>query len=172
MSFMFNPYPYDDPNAINHVSISPDIRESVTRDTGATARRVLKDAQKIIAEKGRCVLGIDGYVSAPIDRFRGMVELLGAAEGVTVRCISAAGLYLPEEELHDKLLPYLPEDRETDPPLLYGRLYDKGIEGLMDPEKIEQTAKSLRNFSESSKGLLLLWGSGALIDAVRPAAVY
>lgn len=168
MSFMFNPYPYDDPNAINHVSLSHDMREAVTGDTASTARRVLRDAQKIMAEKGRSILGIDGYVSAPMDRFRGMVELLGVAEGVTVRCVSTAGLYLPEKTLHDKLLPYLPEDRETDPPLLYGRLYNDGLEGLMDWGKIAETAASIEEFARSGEGLLILWGNGALIDALLP----
>ncbi len=168
MSYMFNPYPYDDPNAINRVPLSAGLRKSITTDTAATARRMLEDAKKIIAEKGRCALGIDGYASAPLDRFRGLIELLGITEGVAVRCASTAGLYLSEEVLHDKLLPYLPEDRETDPPLLYGRLYKEGLEGLMNPKKIDAMTAELREFNQSGQGLLIVFGNGALINALLP----
>lgn len=167
MSFMFNPYPYDDPNALNFVRCPEDVRKNLTLDSTSTARKILGDVRKIIDGRGRCVLGIDGYISAPMDRFRGLVELLAVQEGLKVECVCTDTLYMEPEKLHDKLLKYLPEDREVDPPLLYGRLYKEGMEGLMEPEKIQNAVKRLEEFRECGDGLLILYGNGALIDALR-----
>ncbi len=169
MSFMFNPYPYDDPNAYNTVSCPDALRGCLTLDSLSTAKRILKDIQKTIAEKGRCVLGIDGYISAPMDRFRGLVNLLAVQEGLEVSCLSTDPLYMESGALHDKLLKYLPEDRETDPPLLYGRLYKEGLEGLMDAQKIDALKQQIEDFRATGSGLLIVYGNGALIDALRPS---
>ena len=168
MSFMFNPYPYDDPDAINHVPYSQALREAISTDTTASAKRILRDAAAIIKEKGRCIIGLDGYISAPLDRFRGLLSLLTFQAGMEAQSLSTEALYLDSKTLHDKLLHYLPEDRETDPPLLYGRLYHDGLEGLMDTEKIAAMASKIEAFSKNGKGLLIIWGNGALLDAFRP----
>ena len=38
MSFMFNPYPYDDPNAINHICFADEKKKQVTANSLATAK--------------------------------------------------------------------------------------------------------------------------------------
>ena len=118
MSFMFNPYPYDDPNAINSVPFSKELRAAVKTDSVSSAKRILKDAAGQVQRDGRCIIGLDGYISAPRDQFRGLLSLLAVQLGMEVQSLSTESLYLDSETLHQKLLHYLPEDRETDPPLL------------------------------------------------------
>ena len=168
MSFMFNPYPYDDPNAINSVPFSKELRAAVKTDSVSSAKRILKDAAGQVQRDGRCIIGLDGYISAPLDQFRGLLSLLAVQLGMEVQSLSTESLYLDSETLHQKLLHYLPEDRETDPPLLYGRLYHDGLEGLMSSEKIAAFTARLENFSKKGTGLLIVWGNGALLDAFRP----
>ena len=60
------------------------------------------------------------------------------------------------------LLPYLPEDREEDPVLLYGRRYKGGYEGLQDGRRV-QALKELLGREKS----VLVYGRGALVSALR-----
>jgi hypothetical protein len=39
MSFMYNPYPYDDPDAINRIQVEPEIRDAIL--TGAAAAAIV-----------------------------------------------------------------------------------------------------------------------------------
>lgn len=172
MSFMFNPYPYDDPNAVNAVCVPKELRSAIMPDSVSSARRILNDAQAFLKRDGRCIIGLDGYISAPLEQFSGLLSLLAVQAGTEVRSLCTDSLYLPAEELHQKLLHYLPEDRQTDPPLLYGRLYHEGLEGLMDAKKIEALAGQIRDFAQSGSGILIVWGNGALLDPFRgPCAI-
>ncbi|HCM11754.1 MAG TPA: phosphoheptose isomerase, partial [Lachnospiraceae bacterium] len=65
------------------------------------------------------------------------------------------------------MLPYLPEDREEDPVLLYGRLYDKDYESLMSKEKKEQILRQLKDFKKNGHGALIFYGNAALMDSFR-----
>ena len=55
MSFMLNPYPYDDPKAVNHIPMAEDFCSAVTQTTLDTAKKLVADASAVIAEKGKCV---------------------------------------------------------------------------------------------------------------------
>ena len=43
MSFMYNPYPYDDPRAINKPVLAPQTIESVTAGTPQAAARLARE---------------------------------------------------------------------------------------------------------------------------------
>ena len=171
MSFMFNPYPYDDPTAVNHITIDPGIRRTITNDSNESAKRILSRVQEILAGKSSCIIGIDGYISAPFEQFTGLISMQCAQNGLTVRTLSASKLYLESGELHQKLLSYLPEDRETDPVLLFGSLYEGGYEGLMEERNIQEMAKEIKEFAggkTAAPDVLIIYGNGSLIDALRP----
>ena len=50
MSFMFNPHPYDDPKAVNHICVSQDFCSSITQSTPENAKK-LADQMKAILEQ-------------------------------------------------------------------------------------------------------------------------
>lgn len=168
MSFMFNPYPYDDPKAVNHISMDEDFRSSVTQTTPDTAKKLIGEAAEVIARRQRCILVIDGFISAPFTQLTGQLSIQAALKAIPVTTFSTEELWLDSDVLHQKLLPYLPEDRQTDPVLLYGRLYKDGLLGLMDPARVAAAVKRLKDFAESGEGLLVFYGNGALISQFWP----
>lgn len=168
MSFMFNPYPYDDPRAVNHITMSESFCCSVTQTTPDTAKKLIADVISIIEKNNRCVLAIDGFISAPFAQLVGQISIQASLKGIPVTTFSTENLWLDSDVLHDKLLHYLPEDREKDPVLLFGRLYDEGMQGLMDVSRLEKAEKELQDFKENGNGLFILYGNGALISEFRP----
>ena len=106
MSFMFHPYPYSDPQAVNDVSgqgVSP-VRglHAVTRSISA----LLREGKRV---------GLDVYPGADYLSLVNVVRNLCAEEAVDF--IDASGLLKSPEYIDALTLPYLPEDRTADPVL-------------------------------------------------------
>ncbi|MDW7658253.1 MAG: phosphoheptose isomerase, partial [Bacillota bacterium] len=128
MSFMFSPYPYDDLAAINRIAVPDRLVSEITCSTQETCDRLAAHIDKQIGETGRITIGIEPYLSAPVDT---LTEKLAQAcyklgHSVTIR--GTESLFIDSTILEQKLHPYLPEDRETDPVLLFGSLFDGGYE--------------------------------------------
>lgn len=168
MSFMFNPYPYDDPNAVNHIHFGAALRGTIMKNTNESVRALMDVIGQKLSSAPRCILGIDGYISAPMARFTELLARRCAQEKIPFTALSTESLFLESELLNKKLLQYLPEDRETDPVLIYGALYHEGYEGLMDASAISSLATQIKAFSKTGTGILIVHGNGTLIDALRP----
>lgn len=150
MSFMFNPFPYDDTSAVNRISIDGiDLAEA---QNGNAA--VAKKLNAVISEGG--VVGIDGYTTAPFDTIVGLIS---------EKClfINTAELFRPADELRRLFADNLPEDRVKDPVLLYGKLFLEGFSGLFDPERVAAAIETVR----ASRLPVVIYGYGALSDAFR-----
>lgn len=167
MSFMFNPYPYDDPNAVNRIRFDQALKDTITGDSLSTAKSLAGCVLEQLSSSSRCILGVDGYISAPMRQFVGLVSLQLAQSGVTPRILTTESLLLDSDALYNRLLPYLPEDRETDPVLLYGSLYEEGYESLMRASEIEKLSAILNDFAKNGEGVLIVYGYGALIASLR-----
>lgn len=167
MSFMFNPHPYDDPNAVNSIQLDDTLCDTITTDSLSSAKKLVGQVLKMINNNAGLVIGIDGYITAPIEKLAGLVSLQLTQNGVKCQSVSTKSLLLDSVTLKEKLLPYLPEDRETDPVLLYGSLYKGGYESLMRSDEIIRLGELIREFSISGKGVLIVYGYGALIKALR-----
>lgn len=154
MSFMFHPHPYKDPEAVNPVDPGPDILDHLVEGLIPIAKAIAARVQS-----GTRRIGIDGYPGAQFDTFRRAVSQYA---GVPIRWIETEALCLPPEALEKKLLPYLPEDREIDPALLYGRLYQEGYGGLLDSKRVEEVKAAL-----TAKAAMVVIGPGALCPALR-----
>lgn len=167
MSFMYNPYPYDDSKAVNQIDVASAVRDTVVSGAVASAKVLAKDIAAIINEKGRCIIAIDGYISAPIDLLAHLTirEIMG--KNISISTLHTKNLFKKEEVLKKELLHFLPEDPEDDPTLLYGRLFPGGYEDLMEAEKVKAFEKQLSDFSANGEGALLLYGNGSLIQQLR-----
>ena len=113
MSFMFHPYPYVDPAAVNPVELPEDFENQLSEGVIATAARLMG-----LIEKGARKIGVDGYPGAPIETLVNC--MVQKAWGRSLKFVNAAALLKAPEEISALLKPYLPEDRESDPVLLYG----------------------------------------------------
>lgn len=154
MSFMFNPFPYNDPNAVNNL----------TNDGSVHTDRIARGTAQLAAVfadlcQGNRVLAIDGYTTAPFDALIGLLP-------ADCELISVAGIYKSAAELKALLADYLPEDREKDPVLLYGRLFKEGYRGLFDEKKLAALQKRLAE----KHGTVVLYGNGALTEELYDLA--
>ncbi len=165
MSFMYNPYPYDDPDAVNPIQVDPLVRSNVLTGADKAAKALAGKAKEIVSSQKRCVIAIDGYISSPMALLATQTARALLSAGAGVQLADSRTLYKEESKLKEQLLSYLPEDRETDPPLLYGRLYSGGYETLMDESKVIGLQKALEAFRQSGSGVFILHGNGCLADA-------
>lgn len=167
MSFMFNPYPYDDPDAVNHIAMGDEFLDSVTQSTAETAKKLVNELCAVLERRPNCILAIDGFISAPFLPLAGQISIQASLKGIPVTTRSTEELWLAEPRLRKMLHRYLPTDTSADPPLLYGRLYRGGLTGLMDPQAAQDLAQSLKAFRTGGAGLLILYGNGALSEPFR-----
>lgn len=80
MSFMYNPFPYDDPKPVNRPELSVKTKESITAGTAAVAKKLAAElAEK--AKKSNIAIGLDGYTTAQWQLFLNLLnrelEVLG-----------------------------------------------------------------------------------------------
>ena len=155
MSFMYNPFPYDDPKPVNR----PALAEGTIRDiTGGGTPAVAKRFAAAIADRlkavqaglvpsdstdvaGDCrealIIGFDGYTTAKWDLFLNLLNREFELLGIDFETIDAqAAIYKSGKEIDDIIDPLLIWDKKIDPTLLYGKIWHGGYEGLMDPEKV------------------------------------
>ena len=146
---MFNPYPYDDPRAVNRIRNDGSVDLHRTGSGNEEVAAILSKERK-----PGTVIGIDGYATAPIDA---VAELFGE----DTERIPVSSLYKSAGELRALFADYLPEDREKDPVLLYGKLFRDGYPGLFDGRKLAEVREKLK-----SKGgkIIVLYGNGALSE--------
>ncbi len=158
MSFMFHPYPYADPNAVNVIEAPLSVRESLVSGVLGTAKKLTA----MIAE-GKTRIGIDHYPGAHVENLINcMVQQLYEKK---VLFVDAACLLKSAEEITAMLKPYLPEDRSVDPVLLYGVRYMDGYAGLQDAEKVA----ALKEKIAQSEIPVVVYGRGALAEALWDA---
>lgn len=146
MTFAYRPIPFDDPVAVNPVSAELTIQSSLTAALGGNVAG------------GRMVL-LDGIATA---RFSEIVALLDP-RGVDWNVIDVTSLYRAPEALASLFAPYLPMDREQDPELIFGKLFDQQYDALLDPEKVQAIVES----ASSSVRPTLVYGLGSASDLLR-----
>lgn len=66
MSFMFNPYPYDDPNAFNVLDPSGLTLSELVEGSGASAAAEAAKAAGALKRAESWVIAVDGYSTAPL----------------------------------------------------------------------------------------------------------
>ncbi|MBO4411517.1 MAG: class I mannose-6-phosphate isomerase [Lachnospiraceae bacterium] len=155
MSFMFNPFPYNDPNAVNRIENDGSV------DLGRTASGNAQVAAVLSKEvRPGHVIAIDGYATVP---FGAVIGLLPK----TCEFISVTSIYKSAEELRTLFAEYLPEDREKDPVLLYGKIFKDGYEGIFDAAKLAALRETLKN---KDGKCIVLYGNGALTESLRDLA--
>lgn len=151
MSFMFHPYPYLDPRAVNPVHCA-----GAKRAVSGTLEVAKAIAREIKAGKRR--VAVDGYAGAPFETLRhALTQQLG---GEAVRIIDARTLL--RDDLETVIAPCLPTDREIDPVLLYGVRYEGGYAGLQSADHIAALLALLQE-----GGICIVIGQGALAPALQ-----
>ena len=103
MSFMFNPYPYDDPNAFNVLDPSGLPLSELVEGSGASAAAEAAKAAGALKRAEGWVIAVDGYSTAPLDTFRNLLEQQLALLGIPVTVMAVEELWQEEETLSERL---------------------------------------------------------------------
>ena len=93
MSFMFNPYPYDDPNAFNVLDPSGLPLSELVEGSGASAAAEAAKAAGALKRAEGWVIAVDGYSTAPLDTFRNLLEQQLALLGIPVTVMAVEELW-------------------------------------------------------------------------------
>ena len=120
MSFMYNPYPFDDPRAINRPVLETKTKAAVTVGTLKAAVRLATElAAQLAAEPQKnIILGWEGYTTTDFTRILNLLTQQLKLRGVEVEQYNFAQVLKSEEEINAMIDPQLCWDREKDPTLL------------------------------------------------------
>jgi len=168
MSFMYNPFDYDDPNAINKPILGEEVIDSVISGIKESALHI----SKLLIEKANStnvVIAMDGYISAQWDQTVNLISQNLKLNGIKVRTDNFVGTFKTSEQLNEELSPYLEVDSEIDPVPLFGKLFDGSYEDLLDKRRVDGLKKKLTDvkFAKSSGEVLIIYGCGCTIKSLR-----
>ena len=122
MSFMYNPYPYDDPRAVNRPALAKKTVEAVVGGTPKAAAALAADVMgRLKAAPGKnVVVAFDGYATADWTRMVNLLSQQLIGQGIDVEAFPFAEVFKSEQEIADIIDPNLEWDTTKDPSLLFG----------------------------------------------------
>ena len=153
MSFMFKPYRFTDPEALNRPEIPSEISNRVIMGNEAVARELVRKTPT------HHVLFLDGYIGA---QFGNLCGRIAEEAGKNVRFIDISGSYKSSSELDAMLAESLPEDRAVDPVLLFGKSVHREITSLFDAEKLDAMRREIEE-GKRSDSLTVVCGCGSAL---------
>lgn len=169
MSFMFNPHPYDDPNAVNRPDISKEVSDTIIGGTKESAGQITNlIIDKLEAGNSNIVLALDGYVGAQFEQTVNLISQNLKLKSIGVNAFDFSHVLKAGDQLDDELATYLEEDREKDPVLLFGKLFTGSYVDLFDGEKMTSFENGLKDWkSSATKEVYIVYGLGCAIQRFR-----
>ena len=168
MSFMYNPFPFDDPKPVNRPELSKKTVDAVV--AGGTPLVAKRFAAPVIdkARESNQIVAFDGYATADWKQFLNLVARECKAAGVDFVSIDQnAECFKSGKEIDDMIDPLLIWDTEIDPTLLYGKIYKGGYEGILDEEKAKAFEEKVAGMRNGSGKVVAVYGYGCLIPRFR-----
>ena len=100
MSFMYNPFPFDDPKPVNRPALKPETLAAVAGGgTPAVAKKFAAMAAARAAE-GSVVIAFDGYTTAQWDLFLNLLNREFLLLGVPFETVDAAAVFKDGKEVN------------------------------------------------------------------------
>lgn len=169
MSFMYNPFPFDDPKPVNRPELSEKTISSIT--DGGTPTVAKKFAAPVI-EKARTenqIIAFDGYTTSDWTVFINLLARECAAAGIEFESVDAnAECFKSGKEIDAMIDPLLIWDKKIDPTLLYGKIYKGGYEGMLDEQKTQAFEEKVSTLKNGAGKVIAVYGYGTLIPRFRP----
>ena len=167
MSFMYNPFPFDDPRPVNRPELSEKTVKSII--SGGN-QNVVKKFVATLADrtaKEGVVVALDGYTTANWTVFVNLIARECCLLGLGFEAIDANAATLKSGKEIDAIIdPLLIWDTKIDPTLLYGKVYKGGYQGLMDEARTEAFKKAVPASRQAGK-ISVVYGYGSLIPELR-----
>ncbi len=168
MSFMYNPFPFDDPKPVNRPELSKKTIDAVV--SGGTPAVAKKFAASVIesARESNRILAFDGYTTVDWKLFLNLVARECRIAGVEFVSIDQnKECFKSGEEIDNMIDPLLIWDTKIDPTLLYGKIYKGGYEGLLDEVKTKKFEENVMSLKEGKGKVVAVYGYGCLIPRFR-----
>ena len=172
MSFMLNPYPYDDPTAVNRPKLTEETIQSIISGTKESAGYLsdlfIEKLKK--SQKKNIIIALEGYISAEFEQSVNLISQNLGLKSIPIFTYNVAELFKPSAQLDEELVENLPTDKVKDPVLLYGKLFAGHYEDLMDADKLkafENKLKALKTEPVDGVRVILVFGCGCTIKALR-----
>lgn len=167
MSFMYNPFSFDDPRPVNRPELSEKTVKSII--SGGNQNVVKKFVATLAdrAAKEGVVVALDGYTTANWTVFVNLIARECCLLGLGFEAIDANAATLKSGKEIDAIIdPLLIWDTKIDPTLLYGKVYKGGYQGLMDEACTEAFKKAVPASRQAGK-ISVVYGYGSLIPELR-----
>lgn len=167
MSFMYNPFPFDDPKPINRPKLSEKtINSVVAGGTPNVAKKFMADIAEKVKSEG-VIVGIDGYTTANWKQFVDLLARECIISNFEFEAVdSMEAILKPGKEIDEMIDSRLIWDTKIDPTLLYGKLYHGGYIGLFDEAKVADFQKAVPAKKTAGK-LVVVTGYGCMIPELR-----
>jgi mannose-6-phosphate isomerase len=148
MGFSYKPVRFDDLTAINIVGPIP----GITASYDEIARSLAKNLPEGL-------ILLDGF---PTANFSALLEYLCRVKPGIIT-IDVSRFHRSSGEIQELLKPYLPQDRDLDPELIFGRLFDRDFQPFFDLEKVGSFLNGLVDGQ-----MIILYGLGSACELFRP----
>ncbi|MFA5447562.1 MAG: class I mannose-6-phosphate isomerase [Sphaerochaeta sp.] len=151
MSFMFNPYPYDDFSAVNAPLNLDASAIGIVEGNQEVAKHIGSHVIVLSRSRTQVVLCIDGYATASfLDFVRRVGRYIMQNSSLEVELISIERIYKASHILDELFAEYLPNNLEEDPILLFGRLMDKDETIFFDTQALKKLKNELSQSKENT----------------------
>lgn len=170
MSFMYNPYPYDDPRPVNRPQLSEETVNAIVSGSLNCAKALASQILEMREAQGNknIIVALDGYTTSDWTEMLNLLSQQLSAKGILIEQKDYLDNLKSEEEINGMIDTLLEWDREKDPTLLYGKIFKGGYQAILDPEKIEAFRNELSAAKEQHEGrVIVVYGSGTLIPENR-----
>lgn len=169
MSFMYNPYPYDDLSVVNKPSLEVKTIDSIVSGTNQSAEYLSNIfSNKIKENHGKNIIAaFDGYITTQWHQVINLVAQQLKLKTVSLELIPFDSVYKNSDILEEELEDYLKIDKEKDPVTLFGKIYKGGFEGILDPELLDSLLNRLQTLKTETGKVILIYGSGCTIRSLR-----
>ena len=166
MSFMYNPFPYDDPKPVNRPELSEKTIGAICSGAPAAAKKFIASIAEQAKKEG-VVVALDGYTTANWTVFINLLARELTILGIDWETIDANRSTLKDGKEIDAMIdPLLIWDTKIDPTLLYGKIYKGGYKGLLDESKVAAFRKAVPAAKVPGK-VVIVYGYGSLIPELR-----
>ena len=166
MSFMYNPFPYDDPKPVNRPELSEKTIQAICSGAPAAAKKFTATIAEQAKREG-VIVAIDGYTTANWTVFINLLARELTILGLEWETIDANKSTLKDGKEIDAMIdPLLVWDTKIDPTLLYGKIYKGGYKGLLDEGKVKIFRKTVPAAKAPGK-VVIIYGYGCLIQELR-----
>lgn len=157
MSFMFNPYPFDDLSALNNPQVVLENNDTLREGNQNVASFIAEKALNIYLKEKKAVIGIDGYATAFFDDLIHLVSRKITEKGKPVIPVNISECYKNSHDLELLFSESLPKDKKVDPSLLFGKLFEGKPDSFFEKDKSEKMIKSIDSLQSS--GIVLVYGN-------------